>query len=203
VSTQAASAHEPPASAPVAAAQQPPRWTFDAVYETQFAFVWRTIRRLGVIDCAVEDVAQDAFLVVHRRLASFQHESSIKAWLFGIVARVVSDARRSLHRRPANLGGRARSSEDVDSVADPSTIGPHEAVAKAEAVRTLHALLDAMPNERRQVFILAELEQMSVVDVAAAVGANVNTVHSRLRAARAEFERAVARVRASDEWRTR
>jgi RNA polymerase sigma-70 factor (ECF subfamily) len=58
-----------------------------------------------------------------------------------------------------------------------------------------------MPDERREVFVLAELEQLSVVDIASAVGANVNTVYSRLRAARADFERGVARARASDQWR--
>jgi RNA polymerase sigma-70 factor (ECF subfamily) len=64
-------------------------------------------------------------------------------------------------------------------------------------------VLDAMRKERREVFILAELEEMSVADIAAAVGANSNTVYSRLRAARADFERAVGRARAKDRWRFR
>jgi RNA polymerase sigma-70 factor (ECF subfamily) len=65
----------------------------------------------------------------------------------------------------------------------------------------MDAVLDGMSDLRRQVFILSELEQMSVPDIAAAVGANVNTVYSRLRAARADFERGVARARARDAWR--
>lgn len=178
-------------------------WTFGEVYETYFAFVWRSARRLGAADSALEDIAQDVFLVVHRRLASFQGKSSIQSWLFGIVVRVVRDARRSLRRKPGNLGGKGRAMENFDSVADRAAPSPHESAAKAEAVRTLHAFLDAMPESRRYVFILAELEQMSVGDIAAAVGANVNTVHSRLRAARADFERALARARAGDQWRRR
>lgn len=201
VPSYAMRAREPPATAQVAAPAPP--WTFDAVYEEHFAFVWRTVRRLGVVDSAAEDVTQEAFLVVHRRLASFGGKSAMKSWLFAIVVRVVSDARRSLRRKPANLGGQARSSEDIESVADSLAKGPHESAAKAEAVRSLHVLLDAMPDEQRQVFILSELEQLSAVDIAAAVGANVNTVYSRLRAARLQFERALARLRASDEWRIR
>ena len=69
--------------------------TFEETYRTHFAFVWRTVRRLGVADSSVEDVTQDTFLVVHRRLASFNGKSSLKSWLFGIVVRVVSDAHDS------------------------------------------------------------------------------------------------------------
>jgi RNA polymerase sigma-70 factor (ECF subfamily) len=72
-----------------------------------------------------------------------------------------------------------------------------------EAQRVMDTILDSMSDQRRQVFMLAELEQMSVPDIAAAIGANVNTVYARLRAARAEFERGVARARASDGWRER
>lgn len=173
------------------------------MYEENFAFVWRSARRLGVSDSALEDIAQEVFLVVHRRLPAFEGKSCIKPWLFGIVLRVVRDARRSLRRKPANLGGHARATTNLDSVADACSLSPHDSVAEAEAVRMLHAFLDAMPESRRQVFILAELEQMGVADIAAAVGANVNTVYSRLRAARAEFDRAVTRARASDQWRIR
>ncbi len=177
-------------------------WTFAAVYQANFAFVWRTVRRLGVADSAVDDVVQDVFLVVHRQLATFRGESSIRSWLFVIASRIARDARRSLRRKPANLGGRGRVSDEVDLVADVAP-SPQDEVASSEAVRTLHALLDAMSDERREVFILAELEQMTVVDIAAAVGENANTVYSRLRAARADFERGVARARANDEWRMR
>jgi RNA polymerase sigma-70 factor (ECF subfamily) len=100
------------------------------------------------------------------------------------------------------LGGRGRLSDEVDLVADAAP-SPQERVANREALRTLHAVLDSMTDERREVFILAELEQMSVVDIAAAVRENANTVYSRLRAARADFVRAVAKARANDEWRMR
>jgi RNA polymerase sigma-70 factor (ECF subfamily) len=176
--------------------------SFDDIYEEYFAFAWRSARRLGIVEGALEDVVQDVFLVVHRRLHTLEGGSRTRSWLFSIVVRVVSDVRRSLRRKPANLGGQARSGLDVDWVVA-SAPCPEDSLAKAEAQRVLDSLLDAMTDPRRQVFILAELEQMSAPEIAAAVGANVNTVYARLRAARADFERGVARVRAIDRWRER
>ncbi len=192
---------------PVAPAAHPARpWTFDAVYDGHFAFVWRTVRRLGVHESQVDDAVQDVFLVVHRRLSEFEGPSP-RAWLFSIVARVVREKRRTLRRKPANLGSPVRSSDDVETlaIADPqgALYSPQESAAWSEAVEVLHSILDAMPDARREIFVLSELEQMTCPEIAVAVGVNVNTVYSRLRAARADFERAVARVRAGDEWRLR
>ena len=200
VPLQIARADAPPAAVPAPSAQ--PDWTFDGVYQAYFPFVWRTVRRLGGAPNAVEDIVQDVFLVVHRRLGSFEGKASMRSWLFTIAARVVRDSRRTLRRKPGNLGGAARATHDIDSIADARAACPHESAAKTEAVRRLHQILAAMSEQRREVFILAELEQMPVVEVAVAVNANVNTVYSRLRAARAEFEQAVARTNAEDESRT-
>ena len=65
--------------------------TYEQVYETNFDFVWRNARRLGLSDGVVDDVVQDVFLVVHRRLAEFQARSSIRTWLFGILLKVAKD----------------------------------------------------------------------------------------------------------------
>jgi len=162
---------------------------FASIYEAHFPFVWRTVRRLGIAPGTVDDLVQEVFLVVHRRLGDFEGRSSIKTWLFGIVRRVVRDHRRSQTRKPATP------TEDFDGVAsDAST--PLEATERAEAVRLLHTLLDALDDDRREVFVLAELEQMSAPEIAEATATNVNTVYTRLRAARKDFEEAVARHRA-------
>lgn len=199
VTIMAAAVREPVS---IAASVGVVEWTFAAVYKANFAFVWRTVRRLGVAESTVDDVVQEVFLVVHRQLPSFRGDSSIRSWLFVIASRIARDARRTLRRKPGNLGGRGRVADALDLIADAEP-NPQEKVAAGEAVRTLHAVLDAMSEERREVFILAELEQMTVADIAAAVQENVNTVYSRLRAARADFERAVTRARAHDAWRMR
>jgi RNA polymerase sigma-70 factor (ECF subfamily) len=195
------SAHMSPARAadPVGVADTP---TFDAVYDEHFAFVWRSARRLGVSEAAVDDVVQEIFLVVHRRLDDFEARSSLKTWLFGIALRVVRDHRRSLRRKaPHSL--RPEAPVDPDALRATAATGPHEAAARAEAVRVLHELLDALDDDKREVFVLAELEQMSAPEIADALGTNVNTVYSRLRVARQAFDEALARHHARDGWRMR
>jgi RNA polymerase sigma-70 factor (ECF subfamily) len=188
-----------PRAAPRALAAGPVA-TFDAVYAEHFAFAWRTVRRLGVDASAVDDVVQEIFLVVHRRLPEFEQRASMKTWLFGIVRRVVRAHRRTLQRKPAQLGGKAAAYEDPDAVRD-SSRSPHVQAAEREAARVLHAILDGLDDDKREAFVLAELEQMKVPEIAEALETNVNTVYSRLRAARREFDEAVARHRARDEWR--
>ncbi len=176
---------------------------FEEVYGEHFPFVWRSVRRLGVDSSAVDDVVQEIFLVVHRRLAEFEARSSMKTWLFGVVLRVVRQHRRTLRRKPAQLGGGAAMDPDVERVRDTAERGPHERAAEREAVRTLHAILDELDDDKREVFVLSELEQMTVPEIAEAVETNVNTVYSRLRAARRDFDQAVLRYRARDQWRER
>jgi len=178
---------------------------FGAVYEACFSFVWRSVRRLGVEEAAVDDVVQEIFMVVHRRLADFESRSSLKTWIFGIALRVVRDHRRTLKRKRLDASARADVT-DLDSIADARETSPHEAMAKAQAVKVLHDLLDELEDEKREVFVLAELEQMSAPQIAEAIGQNVNTVYSRLRAARVAFDQAVLRMRAREariEWRAR
>jgi RNA polymerase sigma-70 factor (ECF subfamily) len=159
---------------------------FTAVYEVHFAFVWRSLRRLGVPDRLLDDAAQDVFIVVHRRLAEFEGRSSLKSWLFAIARRVAHD-----HRR--RVGRKERTEELPEAVVDPRGATPAHDAERAEAMRALHEILAGLDVDKREVFVLAELEQMTVPEIADAIGANINTVYSRLRAARQAFEAAVAR----------
>ena len=174
---------------------------FEEVYERHFDFVWRNVRRLGVPAPDVDDAAQEVFLVVHRRLPDFEPRGSLKAWLFGIVARVASAHRRRLRRAAPTSAGR---DEPVDPDRTPS-LAPScdEAMAETEAVAVLHALLDGLDDDKRAVFVLAELEQMTAPEIAEALGVKLNTVYGRLRQARREFDEGAARMRARDGWRLR
>lgn len=174
-----------PAQEPASERCDPNPLEFDAVYEAHFDFVWRSLRRLGVREAALDDAAQDVFVVVHRRLREFAGRSSLKTWLFGIALRVARHHRRTAARRDADAL--------PDSVADLHSPTPHECAAQAEAVRVLHALLDQLDDDRRAVFVMMELEQMSAPEVTEALGIPLNTVYSRLRLARRDFEAALAR----------
>jgi RNA polymerase sigma-70 factor (ECF subfamily) len=176
---------------------------FDDVYRDHFAFVWRSAKRLGVRDAALDDVVQEVFVIVHRRLDHFEGRSTLKTWLFGITLRVVRDHKRSVARktpetRAANADDASHREVDPDTLRAP-TPTPSESVERAEAVRVLHALLDELPDERREIFVMAELEQMSMPEIAPTLGINVNTAYARLRAARQDFEAALQRHRARQE----
>lgn len=162
---------------------------FVALYEAHVDFVWRNARRMGVPDASLEDVVQDVFVVAHRRLRDFERRSAVTTWLFGILLRVIKDHRRAAARhaaRVAGLSAQATGEPQADS-------GPLEDVARREAMRLLHRLLGVLDDEKRSVFVLVELEQISVTDAARTLGVNVNTAHARLRAARTLFQAALAR----------
>jgi RNA polymerase sigma-70 factor, ECF subfamily len=174
---------------------------FEQIYVEHFAFVWRSLRRLGVPPAGIDDAAQEVFVVVHRKLSQLDVSGSLRPWLSAVVARVAKDCRRTAQRKDP----RKRSAEegpDVESIEDLHSRTPHEAMERAEAVQLLHEILDELDWPKRETFVLVELEQLGVPEVAGALGENANTVHSRLRAARIAFNQAVARKLARDRWRT-
>ncbi len=183
----------PQAPAPVVCPDALP--AFHEIYDTHFDFVWRSARRLGVAESSLEDVVQDSFLTAYRRLDSFEGRSSLRTWLFGILLRTVRDHRRRLRRKPSEPLQREPVA-DVDS-------NPLEHAARAQAARVVQAVLDGLDEARREVFVMAELEQLSAPEIADALGINVNTVYSRLRAARKAFDSGVQRHQERDQRRIR
>ena len=169
---------------------RPEALTFDGVYESHFAFVWRTARRLGVAESDVSDIVQEVFLVVHRRLEEFEQRGSVKTWLFGILRRVVSDYRRTLRRKPS-LVGKAEAIEPDAWKSGGNT--PAENAEQSEAMRLVTQLLAELDEDKREAFVLAELEEMTTAEVAIALDLNPNTAASRIRAGRTAFEAALAR----------
>ncbi|MFO0590210.1 MAG: sigma-70 family RNA polymerase sigma factor [Polyangiaceae bacterium] len=163
-------------SADASTAEPRARLDFAAVFREHGAFVLRTVRRMGVPPRDVEDIAQNVFLVVHRHLASYEGRGSVKAWLFAIVRRAVADHRRACRRRP-----------EIPTLDPPvSAVDPqNEAdLDRARERALLDRALSALDDDKREVFILYELEQMAMADVAAAVGCPLQTAYSRLYAAR-------------------
>jgi RNA polymerase sigma-70 factor (ECF subfamily) len=163
-----------------------PRLEFAAVYDEHFAFVWRSLRRLGVASAQLDDAAQDVFLVVYRRLDDFEGRSSVKTWLFGIVLKIVRTYKRTAARKPT---------EPLETEVPALASAAEELTDAARAARHLHSLLDELDDAPRAVFVLAELEEMTAPEISAALGVNLNTVYSRLRAARRDFDAALSRHR--------
>ena len=159
--------------------------SFEEVYEAQFAFAWRNLRRLGVAESQLRDAAQDVFLVVHRRLADFEGRGSLRAWLYSIVVRVASQYRRTRLRKDL------KDTEDPDGVADTSSLGPEGNAEQNEDVRLLLTLLAELDTAKRDVFVLSDLEGLTAPEIAAVLDVKLNTVYSRLRGARQELRAAL------------
>lgn len=174
------------ATSPVLAPAE--RTSFDLLYRRHFDFVWRSLRRLGVPEAQVEDAAQDAFIVVHRRLGDLRPDASVKAFLFGIALRVANGYRRTLRRK-------GTTSLDLGTVVATSG-SPFEQTAKVQAERVLEQFLATLDQDRRAVFVMAELEEMTAPEISEALDVNLSTVYTRLRAARQRF---VAYVGAASE----
>lgn len=168
---------------------------FEDVYERHFDLVWRTLRRLGVATGSLDDALQDVFLVVYRRLPAFEQRSSLRTWLFGITLRVAGDYLRR--------GRRQHHTQSVDpELRDEVSRDPLAQAEHHEALTLLYAALAELDTEKRVAFVLAELEEMTVAQVSEAIGVNVNTVSSRVKAGRRQFEAALRRLRAKSAWRS-
>ena len=170
--------------------------TFARIYEDHFPFVWRSARRLGTPPGDVDDVVQEILVVAHRRLGEFEGRSSIKTWLFGIVLNVVRGHRRGLRAKHPHTLATAPYADPAALI--DTTDGPHELATKAEAARLVVRLLEALDDDKREVFVLFELEQMTAPEIAALLEIPLNTVYSRLRLGRREFADAAARHRARE-----
>ncbi|MCY1005026.1 sigma-70 family RNA polymerase sigma factor [Nannocystis pusilla] len=163
---------------------------FAAVYRANYGFVWRTVRHLGVEPARVDDAVQDTFLVVYRRLPEFAGRAALRTWLFEIARRVASRYRRSAAREEP----RRCALSEADVLA-PAARAP---VEQAEAAAILQGFLDGLDRDQAVVFVMTELEQWQAPEIAAELGVNLNTVYSRLRAARRELDRMVRRLDARD-----
>ena len=159
--------------------------SLEAIFREHAPYVWRALRRLGVQERDVEDICQDVFLVVHRRLDSFHGGSAVRTWLYGICIRSASDYRKRQHRHRESPAG-----DDLPEVsAEPEM---EEAVERRLACDRLDEALDVLDDAKRAVFVLYELEEMTLAEIASAVGAPLPTVYSRLQAARKNIQNAFA-----------
>jgi len=165
-----------------------PKLTLTDVFRREAPFVWRALRRLGVREADIEDVCQEVFVVVHRKLADFEGRSSLRTWIYGICARTASDYRRS---------ARVRREIVTDAPPDaPADARQLEALALREARAKLDRILDQLDDDKRAVFVLYEIEELTMNEVAEALSCPLQTAYSRLHAARKVVEAGVEKERA-------
>ena len=164
--------------------------SFEQVYDQFFEFVYRNARRLGVPPSAADDVVQEVFVVLHRRLPEYDGRATLKSWVYAILANTVRDYRRAFRRKQAPL----LQIEHLDELGpEASSESPERRAQVKQDLALLMRLLHELPEAQRELIVLADLEQMSVPEICECVGGNSNTVYSRLRVAREHLKAKLAR----------
>jgi RNA polymerase sigma-70 factor (ECF subfamily) len=144
--------------------------------------VGRALKTLGVMDADLDDVCQDVFLVVHRRLDEFEGRSSLRSWLYAISVRVAADYRKSAHVT------RLRTREALTELPAPCELG------RPEARLLLSPALAALSDDKRDVLLLHEIEGFSVPEAADILGCPVQTAYTRLQSAHHQVGRFLRRA---------
>lgn len=161
--------------------------SFRELFEREFDYVWISLRRLGVHPSDLEDVAQEVFVQVHRRLAVYDRARPLRPWLFAFAARCASDWRRQSRHRVEVLG--------IDRDTAAIVLAADDALDSARDHELVLRALAELDPERRAVFVLHELDECPMKDIAEALGLPLFTGYSRLRLARRDFTKAVRRLR--------
>jgi RNA polymerase sigma-70 factor, ECF subfamily len=156
------------------------------LFDAHAAFVWRVLRRNGVPTRELGDGCQEVFLVVHRRFAEFEGRSSVRTWLYAIAIRVAAGMRRKSHLVREQLEAAPASA----ALQPPEQL---EQVARARDLAVLEKALAQLAPEKREVFVLYEIEGMTMAEVARSLSLPENTALYRLYAARAELRAALER----------
>ena len=159
--------------------------TLERLVRDHHAFVWRSAQRLGVPAADVEDVVQEVFILASNKLETIRHE---RGFLFQTCIYAVGHVRRRKQRRYEVLDDE-RVQAEVDA-----TPTPEQQLERAQSRAVLQMILDTMPDELRAVFILFELERLTVPEISEMIGAPQGTVASRLRRAREIFMSRGARI---------
>ncbi len=162
---------------------------FEPLYRQHQGFVWQTLRGLGVMDAAIDDAVQDVFLVVHRRLPTFEARASVRTWLYEIVRRIAWRYRTRAQRDASRLHElpELRGEHDLDAEVD-----------KSRAFEVLRTFTTTLDDDRLRVFMLSEFGQLRGREIAEALGVNLNTVYARLRSAHQQLDRLTTRLRARE-----
>jgi RNA polymerase sigma-70 factor, ECF subfamily len=178
-----------------------PAFSFAQVYDENFRYVWRCLRSLGVPTAQLDDAVQEVFMVVQQKLETFDGAAPVRSWLYAIALRVARrvrratalDARRFLRPRDDEESGDPCHETRIELSSDLRVD-----VEKSERLALARRALDTLDETKREVFVLACIEGMSAPELVGILGIPLNTVYSRLRAARMAFLAAARDIDATD-----
>ena len=161
--------------------------SFRSLFEHEFSYVWHSLRRLGVHEADVLDQTQEVFVVVHSLLPDYDSSRPVRPWLFGIAYRIACRYRALARHRREVYQDAPVDTTDRSPAAD-------ETLEAADARELLVEAIQNIDLSRRAVFILSEIDELSMREIANTLQIHENTGYSRLRLAREEFEKAATRL---------
>lgn len=167
---------------------------FRAFFDENASYVSASLGRLGIAPSDREDLVVEVFVRVHRELARYDESRPLRPWLFAFAARVASEHRRlARHRREILGDGRETASTDAL---------PDRAIESAQARQLVGRALDVLDDDKRAVFVLHDLDETPIPEIARVLAIPEGTAYSRLRTARAEFTQAIRRLQAEEKRRS-
>ncbi len=163
--------------------------SFVAVYEAELDHVWRTLRRFGVESRHIEDVAQEVFVTVHRRLPTYDPSLPIRPWVTGISVKIAAN-----HRARAST---RREVVEDEIEAEDAALSTDELLDRARAQRLVQRALQALDDKSRPVVAMHDLDGHSIPEIAQALEIPLNTAYSRLRRGRESLVTAIRKLQRS------
>ena len=157
------------------------------IYREHGRFVWLSLQRLGIHPSDLDDVAQDVFMVVHRRLGTFDRRARVSTWLFGICMRVAANYRRRRRWTREVLSG--GSDDDRPS----GLAAADDILVRREQRELAERALNRLEVAKRATFVMFEIESLSCLEIAEVMNVPVGTVYSRLHSARRQLEKTLSR----------
>lgn len=154
--------------------------TFAELFTEHAAYVGRLLRYMGVPERDLDDACQDTFLVVHKKLETLRPDVSPRAWIYGICLHLAREARRRMAKE------RART-ERLDSERQIPALGSPVDEVHAARQQAL-AFLDLLDEDKREVFLLHDVEELTMREICDALGIPLQTGYSRLRLARERLQ---------------
>ena len=166
--------------------------SFPTIYEKYFDFVWTSARGLGVDANSIDDIVQEVFIVIHARLNTLRDPTALRSWIYGIVRRTALSQIRAQRTRDAYT-----LMYGENSVRASGMLTPSDDAEQSDQTKLLWTLLERLDEPKRELFVMAELAEMTMPEIARTLDIPVGTASTRLRAARKAFEAALARHKAN------
>jgi RNA polymerase sigma-70 factor (ECF subfamily) len=168
----------------------------DRIYADHFRYVWRCLRALGVPDSVLDDAVHDVFVVVQQKLTHFDGQAPITTWLYAIALRIARRARAAARKDAWRFASVEADETDAEHPALRTLAHdePEQALERGERLSLARRALERLDDDKREAFVLSQVEQRSAPEIAEITGLPVNTVYSRVRAARAAFQAELVRL---------